>query len=95
MSKSEVNKILLKKVSGLKMAIEKMSDKEKTHLPSVDYGNNINFILDKARDENPDLVEYIPTNVEFGETEYTSRKTWTSWVEIYAKLTQLYELLEY
>jgi hypothetical protein len=94
MSDLDINKILLKKTSGLISAIESMSEKEKSHLPSEDYGNNVNSILDKARIANPDLEEFIPSNVKFDNYELVGIKTSTSWVEIHAKLKQLSEMIE-
>ena len=94
MSEINVNIILIKKVSGLISSIESMSDKEKNRLASNDYGENINSILSKAREMNPEIEEFIPSNVEFGEYEFQGIKTKTNWIEIHAKLKQLFELLE-
>ncbi|MBO6572025.1 MAG: hypothetical protein JJ958_06215 [Balneola sp.] len=94
MSEIEVNKILLKKTSGLISSIESMSEKEKSKLPSEDYGKNINAILEKARETNPDIKDFIPSNVSFSDYELLGLMTSTSWIEIHAKLKQLSELLE-
>lgn len=91
----DVNKVLVKKISGLIMSIELMSDQDKSSLPSEDYGMEINRIIGVAINTHPELQNYIPTNVTFIEKKAINKKlTGTSWIEIHAKLKQLQELLE-
>ncbi len=86
------NELIKKKIFGLIESIEKMSANEKRKEASVDYGNEINKLFKIVRETNPELNDFLPSNLEFDSWEYGEYVS-TNWSEIHSKLNQIYQLL--
>ena len=76
------------------LSIEEMDEKQKGKLATEDYGKEVNKLFALAREGNPDLTEFIPTDLVIVEYSMGGSKVSTPWSEIHSKLLSLHSLLD-
>jgi hypothetical protein len=69
-----------------------MHENDRGNYPSVDFGEDVNKLLDRARENNSEIANLLPTNVTFADFDYGS-VTNVNYSEIHSKLNQLYKIL--
>lgn len=88
------NDLIKTKTLSLYLSIEKMSDKQKGKLATEDYGKEVNKLFALAREENPDMAEFIPTDLVLVDYTVGVLKVSTPWSEIHSKLISLHNMID-
>ena len=88
------NELIITKTLSLYLSIEKMSDKQKSKLATEDYGKEVNKLFTLAREENPDMADFIPTDLLFDNYSMGGLLVSTPWSEIHSKLISLHNMID-
>lgn len=87
---NKTNSVLSKKAFGILQSIEKIG--KWGDFPSVEFGEDVNKLIKKAKEENPDISELLPEPVTFYDDEYRPGTDCT-FGEIHSRLSQIYQML--
>ena len=86
--------ILKAKAQGFCTAIERMSEKARTGIPSKEVGEDYNSLRKLVLEAHPDLAQVMPPEARVGQNAYGGVSTLISWSTIDTFCQQIVNMLD-